>query len=141
MPGSREALRRKAAESKDAKEKERAIEELKRIDDNRKVLQDARVELLQKLEDPNFVKGFGSNGGEEYLSYTNIGETLIVKGGDEWEKWDKKITENLNRVQNPDGSFSGHHCITGRTFCTSAALLVLTIDRAPVPVAAKIAKR
>jgi len=67
----------------------------------------------------------------------NIGESLVVKAGPEWEKWDKKITANLNRIQNKDGSWTGHHCITGRTFCTSAALLVLMTDRAPVPIAAK----
>ena len=60
---------------------------------------------------------------------------------DEWKKWDQKITANLNRVQNEDGSWSGHHCITGRTLCAAAAFLVLTVDRAPVPVAAKIKKQ
>ncbi len=67
----------------------------------------------------------------------NIAESLVVKGGDEWKKWDDSMTENLNRVQNGDGSWSGHHCITGRTFCTSTALLVLMADRTPVPVKAK----
>jgi hypothetical protein len=43
------------------------------------------------------------------------------------------MTENINRVQNKDGSWSGHHCITGRTFCTGTALLVLMADRAPIP--------
>ena len=62
-----------------------------------------------------------------------IGETLLAKGGKEWTDFDKSMTENLGRIQNPDGSWSGHHCITGRTFCTSAALLVLLTDRAPVP--------
>jgi hypothetical protein len=47
------------------------------------------------------------------------------------------MTQNLDRIQNGDGSWSGHHCITGRTFCTSTALLVLMADRAPVPVQAK----
>ena len=37
-------------------------------------------------------------------------------------------------MQNEDGSWTGHHCITGRTFCTAAALLVLMGDRTPVPV-------
>jgi hypothetical protein len=46
------------------------------------------------------------------------------------------MTANLNRVQNQDGSWSGSHCITGRTFCTSTALLVLMADRTPVPVQA-----
>jgi hypothetical protein len=48
------------------------------------------------------------------------------------------MTENLNRIQDKDGGWSGHHCITGRTFCTATALLVLMADRAPVPLAAKI---
>jgi hypothetical protein len=83
------------------------------------------------LKDANFRQGFGSNGGEEFLSYLNISETLLAKGGKEWEDWDRSITENLERIQNGDGSWSGHHCITGRTFCTAAALLVLMADRAP----------
>jgi len=41
-------------------------------------------------------------------------------------------------VQNADGSWSGHHCITGRTFCTAAALNVLTIDRSPITAVAKV---
>jgi hypothetical protein len=48
------------------------------------------------------------------------------------------MTETLNRIQDKDGGWSGHHCITGRTFCTATALLVLMADRAPVPLAAKI---
>jgi hypothetical protein len=67
----------------------------------------------------------------------NIAEMLVVKGGDEWEKWDKSMATNLGRVQNQDGSWSGDHCITGRTFCTSAALLTLMADRAPVPAVAQ----
>ncbi len=73
--------------------------------------------------------GFGSNGGEEFLSYLNIGESLLLKGGDDWAKWDDKISTSLSKVQNADGSWTGHHCITGRTFCTASALLVLMVDR------------
>ena len=91
--------------------------------------------------DERFVAGFGSNGGEEFLSYLMIGEGLVVKGGKEWEKWDTSITESLNRIQNEEGSWTGHHCITGRNFCTAAALLVLTIDRAEIPLAAKVKSR
>jgi hypothetical protein len=94
--------------------------------------------ILKRLDDKNFIAGFGNNGGEEFLSYMNISETLLAKGGNEWKTWDKSISENLGRVQNDDGSWSGHHCITGRTFCTSAALLTLMADRAPVPFAAEI---
>jgi hypothetical protein len=96
--------------------------------------------IIGQLGNKQFVAGFGSNGGEEFLSYMQISETLLAKGGKEWQDFDKSMTENLGRIQNPDGSWSGHHCITGRTFCTSAALLVLMADRAPVP-AAKVAEK
>jgi len=109
--------------------------QLKRFDENDKDLAQAQNDLLGRLQDKQFVAGFGSNGGEEFLSYLNIGESLILKGGAAWEKWDKSITDNLNRIQNGDGSWSGEHCITGRTFCSAAAVMVLTVDRAPIPVA------
>ena len=101
----------------------------------------AAKSVVRRLEDERFVAGFGSNGGEEFLSYMMIGEGLVVRGGEDWQKWDKSITENLNRIQNQDGSWTGHHCITGRNFCTAAALMVLTIDRAEIPLAAKVKSR
>lgn len=106
--------------------------------DVEKAANDAQAGVLRQLDDPSFVAGFGSNGGEEFLSYMLLAESLVAKGGNEWTTWDKAMTANLNRVQNGDGSWSGHHCITGRNFVTSAALLVLTADRAQVPLAAKI---
>jgi hypothetical protein len=99
---------------------------------------EATQAIVKRLGDQQFIQGFGSNGGEEFLSYMNISETLLVKGGKEWEQWDKSMTENLNRIQDKDGGWSGQHCITGRTFCTASALLVLMADRAPVPLAAKM---
>ncbi len=124
-----------------SKQLEEAGKDLDRIADNAEQLQAAQQAVVQKLDDAQFVSGFGSNGGEEFLSYMNIGESLVVKGGQDWQKWDQSITQNLNRVQNQDGSWTGHHCITGRTFCTATALLVLTVDRAPVPVAGQFGKR
>lgn len=93
----------------------------------------AQKQVVSRLDDKGFVSGFGSNGGEEFLSYMNIGESLVQQGGPAWKKWDESMTANLNRIQNDDGSWSGNHCITGRTFCTSTALLVQMCDRAPVP--------
>ena len=93
----------------------------------------AQAAVIDRLQDPRFAAGFGSNGGEEFLSYLNIGESLYQKGGDDWKQWHDKIVANMQRVQNGDGSFSGQHCITGRTFCTAAASLVLMIDRTPAP--------
>jgi hypothetical protein len=132
-----ERLRRKVATSTDSKERAQAKKKLGEIADAEKVQQEAQAAVVDRLKDPGFVAGFGSNGGEEFLSYMNLAESLVVKGGNEWKRWDSQMTENLNRVQNGDGSWSGHHCITGRTFCTSTALLVLMADRTPVPVQAK----
>jgi hypothetical protein len=115
-------------------EREKAQAKLKDLETNAKAQEEATKAVVQRLGDKQFIQGFGSNGGEEFLSYMQISETLLAKGGKEWQDWDKSMTENLGRIQNPDGSWSGHHCITGRTFCTATALLVLMADRAPVPV-------
>jgi hypothetical protein len=130
-------LRDKADKSKDVKEREEAKREIVRIGEAEKVYDDAQKSVIERLGDKQFTDGFGSNGGEEFLSYMNISESLVVKGGNAWKQWDASITNNLNHVQNEDGSWTGHHCITGRTFCTSAALLVLMADRTPVPVESK----
>jgi hypothetical protein len=130
-------LREQADHAKDPKQRAEAKKQLGEIADAQKVHEEARAAVIGRIEDPAFIAGFGSNGGEEFLSYMNLAESLVVKGGDEWKKWDARMTENLNRVQDGDGSWSGHHCITGRTFCTSTALLVLMADRTPVPVQAK----
>jgi hypothetical protein len=129
----------KNAKNEPAKKEAKAA--LARIAANRSDLDGARKAVIKKMDDPAFVAGFGSNGGEEFLSHMNIGESLVVKGGSEWKKWDEQMTKNMDRIQNPDGSWSGHHCITGRTFCTAAALMVLTVDRAPVPLAQKISRK
>jgi hypothetical protein len=132
-----ESYRAKLAQTKDPKVRAEAEKKLTQIADAEQVQQKAQAAVVARLDDKQFVAGFGSNGGEEFLSYMNLAESLVVKGGDEWKRWDAQMTENLNRVQNGDGSWSGHHCITGRNFCTSTALLVLMADRTPVPVQVK----
>ncbi len=129
---AREVLTKKDASPQ---EKAKAKETLQNVEKNEKIRVDATSALIKQLDQPAFLQGFGSNGGEEFLSFMNISEALLLKGGDDWTKWDKAICESVSRVQDKDGSWSGQHCITGRTACTSAALLVLMADRAPVPVA------
>lgn len=131
-------LRRMAVDGKDEAQRDKARTALKRFEVAKKANSEARTALLGRLDDKSFVAGFGSNGGEEFLSYMNISESLVVKGGLDWTRWDDAMASNLGRVQNDDGSWTGHHCITGRTFCTSTALLVLMADRTPVPVSAKL---
>ena len=128
---------------KDLKSKDKTVrqEAQKRLDEIRQLkagAKAARKAAVKRLDDAAFVSGFGSNGGEEFLSYMMIGESLVAKGGNDWSKWDQKMTKNLNRVQNRDGSWTGHHCITGRTFVTSAALMVLMTDRSLMPIAKSI---
>ncbi len=131
-----------ASPSAPAAAKAEARDKLERFREAERDLHDAQSAVIAKLDDKQFIAGFGSNGGEEFLSYMNIGESLVLKGGDDWRAWDKSISQNLYRVQNNDGSWSGHHCITGRTFCTAAALLVLMVDRLPQqPVAEQMKRR
>ena len=136
-----EEVQRELATAETEKGRKEAKDKLDRYKANDDDLAAARQAVVKKLEDKQFIAGFGSNGGEEFLSYMNIGESLAVKADEAWKKWDQSMTKNLNHIQNKDGSWTGHHCITGRTFCTSAALLVLTVDRAPVPLSATIRRR
>lgn len=119
-------------------EKAKAAEQLKEFDRVAATHREATDEIIKQLDNEQFIAGFGNNGGEEFLSHMNISETMFAEGGKEWERWNKSISSVIGKVQNGDGSWSGHHCITGRTFCTSAALLTLMADRAPVPVAEKL---
>ena len=118
-------------------EKEAAQKSMFQLDDQEEAAIAAHKAVAAKAADKRFVAGFGNNGGEEFLSYMNISLALHVKGGPEWLKWDQQATEQVNRVQNNDGSWSGNHCITGRTFCTAAALLTLMADRALVAAAGR----
>ena len=71
-------------------------------------------------------------GGEEFFSYLNISDSLHRSGGPEWETWNRDIKAKMLKLQNQDGTWAGHHCITGRVAVTSAAILTLLSDRDPV---------
>ncbi len=97
--------------------------------------------VVGRMNDDKFVGGFGCNGGEEFLSYLEIGEALKANDLNKFHEWDTKISEKLSRVQSNDGSWSGQHCITSRTFCTAAALLVLMVDRSPGATVEKLKRK
>jgi hypothetical protein len=90
--------------------------------------------VVNKLNDRKFLLQFGSYGGEDFLGYMLLSESMAVKSDETWRKWDESMAKQLTGQQNRDGSWTGHHCTTGRTFCTAAVVLVLAADRAPVPV-------
>jgi hypothetical protein len=119
----------------DDKAKDAAKKELQEVAETEESNAEAAKQISSQIGDERFLRGFGNNGGEEFLSYMNISETMFAQGGEAWTKWDRQACETISKAQNEDGSWSGHHCITGRTFCTSAALLTMMADRAPLPVA------
>jgi Squalene-hopene cyclase C-terminal domain/Prenyltransferase and squalene oxidase repeat len=107
-----------------------ALEQLSRTDADR-VKNAKQIGAIQRqLASASFVRGFGSMGGEEFFSYLNISESMKRVGGDAWSKWHADITQQILGLQNNDGTWAGHHCITGRVAMTSAAILNLTVDRA-----------
>ncbi len=71
--------------------------------------------------------GYGNNGGEEFMSFLMTGESMLMQGGDNWKKWYDMISSKLMTIQNGDGSWNGHHCITSPVFCTATCLLILSI--------------
>ena len=77
--------------------------------------------------DARVMQGFGSNGGEEFISFLMTGESLFLQGGEEWKKWYDNTSKMIISIQKKDGSWEGHHCITSPVFCTAAALLILSI--------------
>jgi hypothetical protein len=108
------------------------LEQLSRTPDDRKKNGEQIKAITAQLADPRFVTGFGSIGGEEFFSYLNISDSLHRAGGPEWERWNRDMTAKILKMQNEDGTWAGHHCITGRVAVTSAAILMLVADREKV---------
>ncbi len=77
---------------------------------------------------------FSQAGGEEFLAFHLITETMLQRGGEDWAKWFPTCRDKMIQVQNKDGSWTGRHCITSRTFCTAAAILVLSAPNRYLPI-------
>ena len=105
------------------------LEQLSRTPEDRKKNGKQISTIKAQLADPRFVTGFGSIGGEEFFSYLNISDSLHRAGGPEWERWNSDMKAKILKMQNEDGTWAGHHCITGRVAVTSAAILMLVADR------------
>ena len=105
------------------------LEQLSRTDKDRARNAPQIKAIKDQLSDAKFVTGFGSIGGEEFFSYLNISDSLRRSGGPEWQKWNADMKTKIVNMQNEDGTWAGHHCITGRVAVTSAAILILAADR------------
>ena len=88
------------------------------------VYQSAKVQAQRE----DVMDGFGSNGGEEFLSYLQTGESMIIGKDNEWKNWYNNMSGRILKIQNNDGSWSGHHCITSPVFCTATCLLILAVN-------------
>jgi hypothetical protein len=108
--------------------KAQAQQEMKEIAEDERAAKVAGSAVSQKLRDSQYTAGFGNNGGEEFLSYLNVTEGAREQGGKDWNDWREKMLKTVCGAQNSDGSWAGEHCITGRTFCTGAALMTLLVD-------------
>jgi hypothetical protein len=76
----------------------------------------------------NVISGFGNNGGEEFLSFLQTGESLVIGKDNSWRNWYQRTSSRLVDIQNNDGSWNGHHCITSPVFCTATSLLILSVN-------------
>ena len=106
-----------------------ALEQLTRTEASRKANANEIRQMTSQLSDAGYVRGFGSMGGEEFFSYLNISESMKRAGGQPWHDWNEKIKAQLVELQNQDGTWAGHHCITGRVSVTAAAILTLMVDQ------------
>ena len=82
----------------------------------------------EQAQDERVISGFGNNGGEEFLSFLQTGESLVIGKDQGWKNWYQQTTGRLVDIQNNDGSWNGHHCITSPVFCTATSLLILSVN-------------
>lgn len=82
----------------------------------------------QVAQREDVLNGFGNNGGEEFLSFLQTGESLVVNNDKDWKGWYDNMSGRILKIQNEDGSWNGHHCITSPVFCTATSLLLLTVE-------------
>jgi hypothetical protein len=93
---------------------------------------EAAKAAMSRLSDENFIRGFGSYGGEEHVSYMMTSEALATIGGKDFERWDRGIKLRLAHIQRENGTWRGDHCITSTSFCTAASLITLMVRPHPV---------
>ncbi|MBX2946281.1 MAG: hypothetical protein KF725_10640 [Cyclobacteriaceae bacterium] len=62
------------------------------------------------------------------MSYLQTGEGMIIGKDQTWKTWYDNMSGRLVKIQNNDGSWNGHHCITSPVFCTATCLLILAVN-------------
>lgn len=99
--------------------------------------QTASQELIQMAQSGRIgTYDYSSAGGEEYLALYLATDALIHEEDERWTSWFPPVRDRIVSVQNADGSWTGHHCITGRVFCTAVAVLTLELPYRFLPLVA-----
>jgi hypothetical protein len=80
-----------------------------------------------QLSNERLLRGFGTYGGEEHVSYMMTAEAKAAMGGAEFAEWSEQMRVRLAHIQRDDGTWRGDHCITSTTFCTAASLITLAV--------------
>jgi hypothetical protein len=135
---SKSVMRSPAATDRD---RDSAKRQLARLDEHENALREALRVISKKIQDGRFVNGFGSDGGEEFISFSLIAEALLANQMKEFGEWDKAMGNRLINSQNATGGWSGKHCISGETFCTATALMTMMADRAFKPIGSEMVSR
>lgn len=99
-------------------------DEAVRYNTSYEVYQSAKVQAQRD----DVLDGFGNNGGEEFLSYLQTGESMVINKDNSWQTWYDNTSGRILKIQNNDGSWNGHHCITSPVFCTASCVLILSIQ-------------
>ncbi|NND62754.1 MAG: hypothetical protein HKN48_06125 [Flavobacteriaceae bacterium] len=129
-----EALNKAKKEGKLKRDEKVSVENLKKIGYNEAEAMEYTTAYnvyqsgKKTAQRQDVLNGFGNNGGEEFLSFLQTGESLVVNQDKDWRKWYDDMSGRILKIQNPDGSWNGHHCITSPVFCTATSLLLLTVE-------------
>jgi hypothetical protein len=86
-----------------------------------------RKAAAAELANDRVLRGFGTYGGEEHVSYMLTAEAKASAGPSEFAEWNKQMRMRLASIQREDGTWRGDHCITSTTFCTAASLITLAV--------------
>ncbi|MHC4813276.1 MAG: prenyltransferase/squalene oxidase repeat-containing protein [Planctomycetota bacterium] len=75
----------------------------------------------------------GRAGGEEFLAALFAVQALHLGEERSFKHFYPKITKALIRCQNRDGSWTGHHCITAKVFCTACSVISMLTPNKLLP--------
>ena len=85
------------------------------------------TEVRDQLSNDSLLRGYGTYGGEEHVSYMLTAEAKARASAAEFAEWKKQMNARLASIQREDGTWRGDHCITSTTFCTAASLITLAV--------------